>query len=934
MSLLPINPINQFLPGTYEESYLNATPNYSSVLKTDAVQAFWDNPTTSIWRMGDIIKSQYDSLGKKARLMSSEEAEQKYSELGLKFNSPVYEAEAEIMATRKQEEIQRQYLQSKAKYDFLSFQSAGRFGTSLAVSMIDPINIASAFLPVADVLPSLKAYRLARAAGSSAKVGMDLATGAVEGAVGAAMLEPLMLAANSMDQGDYTMADSLNNVFLGAVMGAGLHRGVGFLDNRISAKRTAREAQFKTLLNEVSNGKSGSTIAQVLAEADPVKKLTNLAPEHIINPLDEHINAVHDKASGTWKVRFNDDGKLGTLEGVGKTKEAALRMLQEDYAYKLEHPELYGKLFAPETFVDAAPEKAPGAVLYHGTNKGDAIRQEGFKIGSKEDSPYVGDNWVEGVYLSRKKEAFDDGEILEGASEVLHVAYDNPKGLLKTKRENLPKLLKRYGIDEMDDNAPRLLKEKLQEKGYDGIDIGDEVVVFNPSQLKVLAGDLDSHIDRVAGHVSDKLAVRMPERPDTYVPKPEEIIADAEARLKAIDAPESEAQLREQLKERRVELEKTLEEKRQERVVVLKDIAELEKTADQQESTKNNSTIKFTRQDIAKLNNKGLKSFEHKHSQHADIKAKDLAEAKANFEKIKTDGFKSNYTNVIPVTKGEPKNVIDKTYGTKQGKLYYIVPDKQIDTSGRGGKIKDGWQPAETGIVEIRYDNQPIAEALIEKALGADDALRKAITEKYPELFNKKVLAAMDALKTAGKADSDVSEIRSQLNKKLNQINQDLSAIKKEIKSLNKNNIDNTVKNLLDAEREALQRRISNMSLELMEPEKTVDDLDDALNKVANDKETLTSSPDLVYNKNERLKLKEQPVEIDTLKTELADELKAVEDLKAKLGLDDETLAKFDYDEKLNRSELAALDEELNKMDKFKNDFKTFVDCRKGEYDS
>ena len=99
--------------------------------------------------------------------------------------------------------------------------SVAGFTGGMAASLADPINIASAFIPV---VSQARYAAWLRAAGSPAgRFGVRAGVGALEGAVGAAAIEPLVIAGASAAQLDYTAADSFLNVAFGTILGGGLH---------------------------------------------------------------------------------------------------------------------------------------------------------------------------------------------------------------------------------------------------------------------------------------------------------------------------------------------------------------------------------------------------------------------------------------------------------------------------------------------------------------------------------------------------------------------------------------------------------------------------------------------------------------------------------------------------------------------------------------
>jgi hypothetical protein len=122
--------------------------------------------------------------------------------------------------------IQRKRIEN-ANRDVLS-RSPGGFGRGAArlavgfgVSLFDPINLTSGFIPV---VSQARYASLLRARSTFAgRTAVRAGVGAVEGAVGAAVIEPLILSTAQLEQADYDAADSLLNIAFGAGIGSGLH---------------------------------------------------------------------------------------------------------------------------------------------------------------------------------------------------------------------------------------------------------------------------------------------------------------------------------------------------------------------------------------------------------------------------------------------------------------------------------------------------------------------------------------------------------------------------------------------------------------------------------------------------------------------------------------------------------------------------------------
>lgn len=98
---------------------------------------------------------------------------------------------------------------------------AAALAGGIAGSIVDPINIASAFVPF--VPQARYASWVARASSPLGRFGVRAGVGALEGAAGAALVEPLIYMGATDAQLQYTAADSFLNVMFGGVLGGGLH---------------------------------------------------------------------------------------------------------------------------------------------------------------------------------------------------------------------------------------------------------------------------------------------------------------------------------------------------------------------------------------------------------------------------------------------------------------------------------------------------------------------------------------------------------------------------------------------------------------------------------------------------------------------------------------------------------------------------------------
>lgn len=126
---------------------------------------------------------------------------------------------------------------------------ASYFLTGLGAAMLDPINLASAFIPIArgvgmsaTVAQAGRLGEAGAAATTAGRVAARLRVGAVEGAGGQALLEPLTAYRASQEQEDYGITDTLMNVGFGMVLGAVAHTGLGAIGDRIAYAERGRKA--------------------------------------------------------------------------------------------------------------------------------------------------------------------------------------------------------------------------------------------------------------------------------------------------------------------------------------------------------------------------------------------------------------------------------------------------------------------------------------------------------------------------------------------------------------------------------------------------------------------------------------------------------------------------------------------------------------------
>jgi hypothetical protein len=221
-----------------------------------AYDALFRSPVSSIYRWSESRMEQADvshegeNNEKYGTKLSAVEATSKYGLDGeLKFDEPVYESHAQLLHTRKQAELRREYELLSGAENHWARQGLG-FGVSMVASLADPVNLASMFIPIVGeeraIAQGAKATRffnrglitaesLAKAVPN--KYVRRAVKGGIEGLAGMTVVEPFTLLAAHDEQAHYGWEDSAMSILMGAGMGAGLHSIGGIIGDRFRAIR-------------------------------------------------------------------------------------------------------------------------------------------------------------------------------------------------------------------------------------------------------------------------------------------------------------------------------------------------------------------------------------------------------------------------------------------------------------------------------------------------------------------------------------------------------------------------------------------------------------------------------------------------------------------------------------------------------------------------
>jgi len=233
------------------------------------------NPMALIerWRS----RSEREEADDGYNLMSEEDANNQFGIPGhLKFDGPTDATTGRELFHLKRDEIRREEVLARGGQGLGT--AAAHLAAGFVVSAIDPINIASAFVPV--IGPARYGIALARRSGNLARAGLRARVGAVEGLAGAALVEPIVYGLTQQEQADYGAVDSLLNLTFGTILGGGLHAGGGAALDKIRTMRSGRDVDVRRdeiaagvaeLVEDGEVNRAGGAEVRATARAQPTE---------------------------------------------------------------------------------------------------------------------------------------------------------------------------------------------------------------------------------------------------------------------------------------------------------------------------------------------------------------------------------------------------------------------------------------------------------------------------------------------------------------------------------------------------------------------------------------------------------------------------------------------------------------------------------------
>ena len=396
-------------PNLTNQYYDIAKAGTLDVLGATFQETLYYNPLNAVNRLAE----QYTGLGQTGKVISKDDwKESEYYRDGIQVDdNGIKEGLAQLLAERvdRRREFQITLQRSKGGFGL----GAAQFGVAIAGSFLDPLNVASAFIPA--VGPA----RVASMAAKMGKSGSRAVKGAVDGAVGAAVLEPLIIGAAAAEQDEsYTLMDSFLNVAVGSALGSGLHVGFGKISDRINRTPPQTRARAeKTSIGQVLSDKHVQT-DRIIDEAET----TTVKPEAEQTDTITVYNS-DGEPRVVEKVRVDDEGIItikdtdGTEKVVDQSDVVSKSPYDEDFVIDIDKD---GRGFSLEEIRDYKTKKDQVKLL------GDLDERIDLEIELLKEGTTV----TTGIFKKKKKIIIDETEIsrLKTAKKAIEIELKRLNG--------------------------------------------------------------------------------------------------------------------------------------------------------------------------------------------------------------------------------------------------------------------------------------------------------------------------------------------------------------------------------------------------------------------------------------------------------------------------------------------------------------------------
>jgi hypothetical protein len=282
-----------------QNTYFDATKvGTLDVLGATLEETFYYNPTNALDRF---LEMQFGE-GRTGNILSPEQYKtSEYFREGLEApEEGIKEGYAQLLAQNydKRAAITQTLSRSKGGFGL----GAAQFGTMLLGSVLDPINVASAFIPV---FPAARYAHLVKNLGLTKARAVR---GVVEGSVGATLAESIVITQAAQEQDEnYNLLDSFLNITVGGVLGGGLHVGFGKLSDII--ERRSQKTKEQAVLTAVKQ-----TLTDQEVNVTPIIK-ADLEKTFEKN-LEKQNNLAQEKPTRIEDVTRTGKGLPGSLRAT------------------------------------------------------------------------------------------------------------------------------------------------------------------------------------------------------------------------------------------------------------------------------------------------------------------------------------------------------------------------------------------------------------------------------------------------------------------------------------------------------------------------------------------------------------------------------------------------------------------------------------------
>jgi hypothetical protein len=329
-------PEQNFDKNVHDQYFDNARAGTLDVLGATFEETLYYNPANALGR----IIEQKLTRGRQGRTLTREEYfDSEHFREGVSVDDEgITEGLAKLLAERHDERESFKTTLSRSRGGF--GLTAAQFGVALGGSILDPLNIASAFIPsvafarTATLASKIKSpVKVAGQQLAGKTTGSRFATGTMDGAIGAAVVEPLVIGAAALeDDDDYTLMDSFLNIALGSALGGGLHAGFGKISDRINKlpASTRDTLQRASIAQVADNQEVNLSVLIDNVEKTNVAKVEEQAGKKIVyqtNGTPLAVDVIDIAKDGTITVRDVD----GTEKILDASDLRSKSSFDEDY---------------------------------------------------------------------------------------------------------------------------------------------------------------------------------------------------------------------------------------------------------------------------------------------------------------------------------------------------------------------------------------------------------------------------------------------------------------------------------------------------------------------------------------------------------------------------------------------------------------------------